>query len=70
MQIDQNTVILVLIGLVQAWFFFDKNRDATEREEMRESIKSMVQTLSQLQQDLAVVRFALFKEQAKQDQKP
>jgi hypothetical protein len=70
MQIDQNTIILVLIGLVQAWFFFDKNRDAAEREEMRESIKSMVQTLGQLQQDLAVIRFAVFKEQAKQDQKP
>ena len=70
MQIDQNTIILVLLGLAQAWFFFDKNSDAAERKELRENIKSLVQTMNQLQQDLAVVRFALFKEQTKQDPKP
>lgn len=66
MQLDAQSLILILIGLLQAYFWFDKNRDANERKEMRTAIKAMEAVLSRIEKDLAVARYALFK-QAKGD---
>lgn len=60
MQVDMNTILLFLLGALQAWFWQDKNRDAAERKEMRDSIKVMEQILRKMQSELAVARFALF----------
>lgn len=62
MQLDATTIILILIGALQAYFWFDKNRDANERKEMRASIKAMEAVLSRIEKDLAVARYALFRQ--------
>lgn len=66
MELDAQTIVIILIGFLQAYFWFDKNRDATERKEMRESIKAMEAVLNKIEKDLAVARYALF-EQRKGD---
>jgi hypothetical protein len=60
MQVDMNTVLLFLLGALQMWFWQDKARDATERKEMKDSIKAMEQILAKMQAELAVSKFALF----------
>ena len=67
MELDGQNLILVLIGLLQAYFWFDKNRDASERKEMRESIKAMAAVLAKIEKDLAVASYVLFKQQTKDD---
>lgn len=62
MELDAQSLIMILIGLLQAYFWFDKNRDANERKEMRLAIKAMEQVLSRIEKDLAVARYALFKQ--------
>lgn len=61
MQIEAQTVILILVGLLQAYFWFDKQRDTTERNEMRASIKAMEKVLNKIEQDVAIARYVLFK---------
>ncbi len=62
MALDAQSLIMILFGLLQAYFWFDKNRDASERKEMREAIKAMEAVLTRIERDLAVARFALFKQ--------
>lgn len=64
MQVDMNTILLFLLGALQAWFWQDKARDAAERKEMKDSIKLMEQILSKMQAELAVSRFALFNKES------
>ena len=60
MELDAQNVILILVGLLQAYFWFDKQRDANERKEMRETIKSMEFVLRKIEQDVAIARYVLF----------
>lgn len=62
MELETTTVILILVGLLQAYFWFDKDRDSKERKEMRASIKAMEAVLSRIEKDLAVARYALFRQ--------
>lgn len=64
MQLDMNTILLFLLGLLQAWFWQDKARDTAERKEMKDSIKAMEQILYKMQSELAVSRFALFNKES------
>ena len=64
-----ENIILFLLGLVQAMFFWNRHRDAKEVQELKESIKetrksisNMERILSNLEQQLAVANYALFKE--------
>lgn len=69
MELNAESIILFLLGLVQALFFWNRNRDAKEVQELRESIKetrnsitNMERILGNLEKQLAVANYALFKE--------
>ena len=69
MDSNWQTIALFLLGVVQALFFWDKQRNAEEikvlREtikETRESIQRMERILTSLESQLAVANYALFKE--------
>ena len=69
MESNWQTIALFLLGVVQAFFFWDKHRSAEEikvlREtikETRESIQRMERILTSLESQLAVANYALFKE--------
>jgi 5-bromo-4-chloroindolyl phosphate hydrolysis protein len=69
MESNWQTIALFLLGVVQALFFWDKQRSAEEikvlREtikETRESIQRMERILTSLESQLAVANYALFKE--------
>ena len=74
MELNLENIILFLLGLVQALFFWNRHRDAKEVEELKESIKetrnsikNMEVILSNLEKQLAVANYALFKERKGDD---
>jgi C4-dicarboxylate transporter len=69
MELNAENIVLFLLGLVQAMFFWNRHRDAKEVQDLKESIKetrksisNMERILSNLEQQLAVANYALFKE--------
>lgn len=69
MELNTENIILFLLGLVQAMFFWNRHRDAKEVQDLNESIKetrnsikNMEGILTNLEKQLAVANYALFKE--------
>jgi hypothetical protein len=69
MESNWQTLVIFLLGVLQAWFFWDKKRDAEEIKVLRASInetKASIQrmeiVLNNLASQLAVANYALFKE--------
>lgn len=69
MESSWQTIALFLMGVVQALFFWDRQRSTEEIKELRETIKEtresirrMERILTSLESQLAVANYALFKE--------
>lgn len=69
MELDGKTIIVFLLGVVQALFFWIRHRDVEEIKELKtsiketgESIKKMESILTNLEKQIAVANYALFKE--------
>lgn len=74
MELNLENIILFLLGLVQAMFFWNRHRDAKEVQDLkdsiketRNSIKNMEVILGNLEKQLAVANYALFKERKGDD---
>lgn len=65
MQLDAKDIILFLLGVLQAWFFYDKSRTATEVKELRDGLKAMMDVIHKIEKDLTVARYALFEDKRK-----
>lgn len=64
MQIDLTTLIIFLMGALQAVFLELRRRDAQEMREIKETIKSMDSILRKMQSELAVTKFALVRKES------
>lgn len=62
MQIEAKELILVLLGVLQAWFFYDKSRTDAQIKELRTGLKEMIDVTHKIQTDLSIARYALFVE--------
>jgi len=65
MHLNANDIILILLGVIQAWFFYDKSKTDQQIKDLNDGIKSMVNVIHKIENDLSVARYALFEEKLK-----
>ncbi len=62
MQLNATDIIMVLLGVIQAWFFYDKSKTDQQIKDLNDGIKAMVAVIHKIENDLSVARYALFEE--------
>ena len=65
MQIEAKDLILFLMGVLQAWFFYDKTRNDAKIKELSDGLKSMIEVMHKLEKDLSLARYVLFEDKRK-----
>lgn len=62
MQLNATDIIMILLGVIQAWFFYDKSKTDQQIKDLNDGIKAMVAVIHKIENDLSVARYALFEE--------
>jgi len=65
MQLEAKDIILILLGILQVWFFYDKTRTDAQIKELSDGIKSMISLIHKIESDLNIAKYALFEEKRK-----
>lgn len=50
------------MGIIQAWFFYDKSKTDQQIKDLNDGIKAMVTLIHKIEYDLGIARYALFEE--------
>lgn len=62
MQLNASDIIMILLGVIQAWFFYDKSRTDQQIKDLNDGLKAMVTVMHKIENDLGIARYALFEE--------